>query len=393
MNGNPADFDGSENGDFSLTSPRKMCRMTTVNQSTVQGKVPRRSRIRVPRRIALIDSEGKIVAVNKDWMTLAEETGANRARTGPGASYLDVCRRAGRDSAEPRKALAGIWDVLKEKTPSFGMDYACQSPSGPAYFRMNVTPIEYKNARVAISHTDITNLQLAKIKDSSRLQQFARRLIHAQEEERRRISREIHDDLGSRIAFMSFSVRRLMEQSPKGLESSATTLTELNKVVEGLGDLATALRNMSHHLHPPSLQYVGIVGALKSLRKAFEEMYGVQVDIRVPARMPELSEAAALCIFRVSQECLQNIAKHSGAMKCRIVLEHSHEQVQLVVSDYGRGFVRSDAIARGGIGLLSMEERALSIGGCVTVKSGRGAGTEVRLTIPLQKPVEKFMAV
>jgi signal transduction histidine kinase len=275
--------------------------------------------------------------------------------------------------------------VLKEKTPSFAMDYACQTPSGPAYFRMNVTPIAYKNARVAISHTDITNLQLAKIKDSNRLQQFARRLIHAQEEERRRISREIHDDLGSRIAFMSFSVRRMIEQSPKDTESAAVTLAELNRVVEGLGDLAAALRDMSHQLHPPSLQYVGIGGALKSLRKVFEDTYGIQVEVVVPAKTPPLSDEVALCIFRISQECLQNIAKHSGAKKCRVVLEHSHEQVQLIVSDTGRGFVRSEAIAKGGVGLLSMEERALSIGGCVTVKSDRGAGTEIRLTMPLHK--------
>jgi signal transduction histidine kinase len=343
--------------------------------------------------MALVDSRGKIVAVNNDWMDLAEETGAKLAQIGPGASYFEVCRKADRSCVEPRKALAGITEVLKEKTPSFAMDYAGQTPSGQAYFRMNVTPLAYKNARVAISHTDITNLQLAKIKDSNRLQQFARRLIHAQEEERRRISREIHDDLGSRIAFMSFSVRRMIEQSPKGLENAAVTLAELNRVVEGLGDLAAALRDMSHQLHPPSLQYVGISGALKSLRKVFEETYGIQVDVLVPAKMPALPDEVSLCIFRISQECLQNIAKHSGAQKCRVVLEYCPDQVQLIVSDTGRGFVRAEAIATGGVGLLSMEERALSIGGCVNVKSSRGAGTEIRLTIPLQKERAVLRAV
>ena len=362
-----------------------MCRMTTGNPSVVHGEVPRNSRIRVPRRMALIDSRGKIVAVNNDWMDLAEETGAKLAQVGPGASYFEVCRKAGRSFVEPRKALAGISEVLKEKAPSFAMDYACQTPSGPAYFRMNVTSIAYQNARVAIAHTDITNLQLAKIKDSNRLQQFARRLIHAQEEERRRISREIHDDLGSRIAFMSFAVRRMIEQSPKGADSAAVTLADLNRVVDGLGDLASALRDMSHQLHPPSLQYVGIVGALKSLRKVFEDTYGIQADLHMPAKMPKLPDDVSLCIFRISQECLQNIARHSGAQKCRLVLEYSNDQVQLIVSDSGRGFVRSEAIAGGGVGLLSMEERALSIGGCVTVTSGRGSGTEIRLAIPLQK--------
>jgi two-component system sensor histidine kinase UhpB len=177
----------------------------------------------------------------------------------------------------------------------------------------------------------------------------------------------------------------MIEQSPKGAENAAVTLAELNRMAEGLGGLAAALREMSHQLHPPSLQYVGIGGALKSLRKVFEDTYGIQVEVVVPPKLPPLSDEVSLCIFRISQECLQNIAKHSGARKCSVVLEHSHEQVQLIVVDSGRGFVRSEAIATGGVGLLSMEERALSIGGCVTVKSGCGAGTEIRLTIPLHK--------
>ena len=118
---------------------------------------------------------------------------------------------------------------------------------------------------------------------------------------------------------------------------------------------------------------------------AFNGEAGYQADLLMPAKMPKLPDDVSLCIFRISQECLQNIARHSGAQKCRLVLEYSNDQVQLIVSDSGRGFVRSEAIAGGGVGLLSMEERALSIGGCVTVTSGRGSGTEIRLAIPLQK--------
>ena len=353
------------------------------------SEATRHSRSKVTRRMALIDSRGKIVAVNSDWKVLAEETGTDLAHVGPGANYLDVCRRASSHSREPRKALAGICEVLKSNVPSFAMDYTSQTPSGVAYYRMGVTPIPYKNARVAISHTDITDLQLAKIKDFNRLQQFARRLINAQEEERQRISREIHDDLGSRIAFMSFSARRLMERDSKN--GSSTALSELKKLVEGLTDLSSALRNISHDLHPPSLRYVGIGGALKSLRMAFEETYGIQMDVHVPPKVPALSDEIGLCIYRIAQECLQNIAKHSGASKACITLECSPEEVELTVKDFGRGFARFEALQKGGVGLLSMEERALSIGGHLTLKSGPGSGTEVRLSIPLQHDSEPSM--
>ena len=104
-------------------------------------------------RIALIDSRGIIVAVNNNWMALAEETGAALNRVGPGVNYLEVCRQAsGSSAADAREALSGIRAVLKEKVQSFTMDYACHTPVGQAYFRMLVTPISYRDARVAIAH-------------------------------------------------------------------------------------------------------------------------------------------------------------------------------------------------------------------------------------------------
>src|SRR5215471_15703084 len=113
-------------------------------------------------RTALIDSAGTILAVNTDWMVLAQESGADLNRVGPGANYLAVCRHAGNSSVDSRKALAGIHAVLKGKTESFAMDYVCQTALGSAYFRMGVTPILYNNARLVITHTDITDLQVSR---------------------------------------------------------------------------------------------------------------------------------------------------------------------------------------------------------------------------------------
>jgi signal transduction histidine kinase len=336
---------------------------------------------RVPQRVALIDSRGNIVAVNKDWMALAEKTGNPLNRVGLGVNYLEVCREASGSCIDSRKALAGIHTVLKGKLSSFTMDYTCQADSGPAYLRMNVTPMAYKDARVAIAHADITDLQLSKERDCRRLQEFARRLINAQEGERQRIGREIHDDLGNRIALMSLSLRQFMKERP---ENQGASMRELNKILHGIADLSTALRNLSHQLHSPALHHLGVVAGLKSLQEAFEKTHGIRLDVSVPAVLPRLGDEVELCIFRISQECLQNVAKHSGADKARIVLEHTSKQVRLTVTDNGRGFDPAKAIQQGGLGLLSMEERALSLRGRLTVASSAHAGTEVRLTIPIQ---------
>lgn len=358
-----------------------------VNQPAVSADVSRKAPSKTPRRMALIDSQGKIVAVNHDWLLLAEQTGADLKRIGTGANYFEVCRLAGRSSAEPRKALTGILEVLKENSESFAMDYGCETPAGPAYFRMGVTLIPYKNARAAVSHTDITDVQLRRIRDFNRAQDFARKLIHAQEEERQRISREIHDDLGSQIALMSFSVRRVFQQE-KG--DRAAMLSEMNNVVDGLMKLSEELRNISHRLHPPSLRYVGIGAALKSLGITFEQTRGVEIEVRVPQRIPKLSEAIELCLFRIAQECLQNIAKHSGAEKGRIVLDCTSGHLRLTVSDGGRGFVPAEGVANRGIGLMSMEERALSVGGILRVQSSPGKGCTIQVDIPLRQDVADF---
>src|SRR5437762_10219863 len=103
------------------------------------------------QRLALIDFEGNIVAVNKDWMALAHETGAALNRVGPGANYLEVCRRAADSGADSQRALNGIHSVLTQRAPSFAMDYACPTSSGTATFHMTVSRITYGDARVAIA--------------------------------------------------------------------------------------------------------------------------------------------------------------------------------------------------------------------------------------------------
>jgi signal transduction histidine kinase len=331
-------------------------------------------------RIALIDSDGNIVSVNNNWTALAERFGASLNRVGPGANYLEVCRRAGGSSADAREALGGIRSVLKGKLQSFTMDYVCDLTSDVGYFRMSVSPFHYQDGRFVITHTDITDLRVSKEKSVKQLQHFARRLINAQEEERERIAREIHDDVGSRIALLSFAVRHIMNQRTR---HSATRMDELTQIMDNITDLSNALRNLSHWLHPPLLRHAGICIALRSLCDEFEKTQGVEMDILIPPELPNLADEVGLCIFRVAQECLHNIAKYADARNVSVVLERTAKEIRLKVSDNGRGFVSSEAVARTGLGLISMQERVLGIRGNLEIFSAPGAGTEIRVTVPI----------
>jgi signal transduction histidine kinase len=324
------------------------------------------------RPIVLIDSQAKVVAVNKDWLAWAKEVGPEFERIKPGVNYLDVfCQE---------KDSMGIDEVLCGNLTSFSTDCEFRTPSGPVYFRMLVSAIAYGNTRAAISYVDITDLRSANGKEMRRVKEFARRLILAQEEERKSISREIHDDLGSRIALLSLSLRQLSKQVFS--QSQAATLREFDKILEGITDLSASLRTLSHGLHPAPLRCLGIAGALKALQHGLNKTSGIQLHVVVPQEMPRLPDEVEVCIFRIAQECIQNAIKHSGADRINILLKHHPKRIRLTVTDTGAGFNRSEAVKNGGFGLMNMEERARSVKGHLTIQSSPGAGTEVQLTIP-----------
>jgi signal transduction histidine kinase len=214
------------------------------------------------------------------------------------------------------------------------------------------------------------------------LQQFASRLIHAQEEERQKLSLEIHDDLGSKVALMALSIREIIENEK---EHSGFRVHDLQKVLDEIITLSAALRDISHGLQLPLLRYAGIRPALKWLCEKFDRAGRTHLDVTISAEIPRLPAEKELCIFRVAQESLQNATKHSRAKKVRVVLKYEPREILLTVSDNGSGFIRSEINGQRGLGLLSMEARAVSVGGHVVVTSSRGEGTTVRLSVPLEE--------
>jgi signal transduction histidine kinase len=206
------------------------------------------------------------------------------------------------------------------------------------------------------------------------------RLIHAQEEERRRIARELHDDLNQRLALLSVEMELFgRDELP---EKSAAKFALL---VTQLRELSSDLHKLAYELHPAKLEQLGLVAATGSLCGELSHQYGVAIQFIHGEIPPEIPGDTALCLFRVTQESLHNVVRHSGAKQASVVLSAGPDLLHLAISDPGSGF-NFEAIPRsGGLGLVSMRERVRSIRGTIEIHSRPGEGTRVELTVPLSR--------
>lgn len=214
----------------------------------------------------------------------------------------------------------------------------------------------------------------------SELEVLAGRLITAQEDERRRVARELHDDLVQRVAATAIEVGRL-EQSPSGAEQQAG----LRALKRTLRDLSQDVHSLSRRIHPATLDERGLHASLEAECRAFTERGGPAVDLRIRGTIDELPRDATLAIYRIAQESLRNAWQHANASEVSIDVERTDDAATLIVVDDGRGFDRSGPNWKAGLGLASMEERVRLLGGTLTVQSSPGLGTRVEVGIPLEK--------
>ena len=211
------------------------------------------------------------------------------------------------------------------------------------------------------------------------LRALAGRLFTSQEEERKRVARELHDDIGQRLAALEIDIERLRGDLPPAPEDVQSALTGLRV---RMSDLSNAVRKLSHQLHPSNLEHLGLAAALKSLVEEFGNRRGMVADFR-RSRVPDgIPQEVAAALYRVAQEALRNVAKHAGRTHVKVSLEGSAGRLRLTVRDLGEGFDVT-GVARRGLGLVSMEERVRLVGGKFAVESALGEGTKVTVTIPL----------
>jgi signal transduction histidine kinase len=201
-------------------------------------------------------------------------------------------------------------------------------------------------------------------------------LVSAREDERRRIGRELHDDISQRLALVAIGIEQLIQHTP----DRNTLRARLRELWGRTNEIAKGVHHLSHQLHPFTLEALGIVAALRTLSRELSER-GLRVAFNSDAAHSEVSTAVALGLFRVAQEALNNVLKHSGAREATLHFSCSNRVVTIRVEDRGRGF---DARAHGGgLGLVSMRERLVQLGGEVAIESRPGEGTAVEARVPL----------
>jgi two-component system, NarL family, sensor kinase len=212
------------------------------------------------------------------------------------------------------------------------------------------------------------------------------RLSRAQEEERARIARDLHDDAGQRLALLSIDLEQLKQASMR-IKSSLTE--QLETLVRAASEITSDVHNVSRRLHPSQVELLGLAAALCNFCKDFgthNEMDIAFVDGGLNDKPPQ---DAALCLFRVAQEAIRNVQKHSGARRAVVQLDEITGSIRLRVSDEGEGFDPDSADFTQGLGLLSMQERLHSLGGELFIHSRLGGGTCVEACIPLKLSVAR----
>ncbi len=206
--------------------------------------------------------------------------------------------------------------------------------------------------------------------------------ILGQEAERQRLARELHDVLSQKLAGVGIELSLLGQHPPS---SSVALRKSLQCLGEQINELAGDVHRMSRRLHPAIVQDLGLVAALESECEAFSRQRGLPVKLFAPERPMTIPSEISLCLYRVAQECLRNIARHAGEARVTVTLSANAREVGLCVQDTGKGFRPEMHARKGGIGLVSMEERVGLVNGRFSVVSQPGEGARVEVRIPLRR--------
>jgi PAS domain S-box-containing protein len=207
------------------------------------------------------------------------------------------------------------------------------------------------------------------------------RLMHAQEEERARIARELHDDINQRLALLANGLQSLEQASLETSESGSGK--QVRELWQLTSEIANDIQHLSHQLHPSKLHYLGLPAAVRDLCNEFSKLHKIEVECIVQQPRPKLDETVSLTLYRVIQESLRNVVKHSGARHVKVELNGRSTLVRLRVSDDGIGFNVDHKGSRQGLGFVSMRERLRLAGGELSIWSRPSLGTQIEAVIPL----------
>jgi PAS domain S-box-containing protein len=319
----------------------------------------------------------------------------NKASDGPSgstpesASPAELC--AWRIHPEDREAVSrNFVETLEGQAISWSAKYRLERADGEwshVYDRAIIARDgSGKVTRVVGAMLDVTDLKRAEeaLQESNRrLHQLSRDLLRAQDYERRRIARELHDSTAQLLAALSIILSRLQEP---GLQPDRRG--QMLSEASGLAAACSAeIRTVTCLLHPPLLDEVGLVSALRSYAQGFNERTGIQIEIKIPPDFGRLNRELEAALFRIVQEGLANVHKHSDSQLAVVWLEQDPHEVRLVLQDRGRGLPKAlhnqaKGFVRFGVGVIGMRERAEQLGGRLELTSN-DIGARLTVTLPL----------
>jgi PAS domain S-box-containing protein len=292
------------------------------------------------------------------------------------------------------RVRATVKDHLEGRVSAFAVEFRMRHKDGGFRWmlaRGTVVDGDEGARHILGAGTDITERKRAEdalraseqaLQEShARIEDLAGRLLAAQEEERRHIARELHDDLNQEIAALGIGIGRLKHRLPEAEEAVHEEVTILQRKTAGL---SRRVRRLSHELHSSILQHAGLAAALKGFCQELAEEDGVDVTLNLDGGFESLSADTALCLYRVAQESLQNVVKHSGADSALVALTAGGGGLELLIADEGVGFDLEQARLRSGLGLVSMEERIKLVHGSLNVTTRPGQGTRLKVWVPFR---------
>jgi signal transduction histidine kinase len=237
---------------------------------------------------------------------------------------------------------------------------------------------------VLASVIDVTERRLAEdaLRTSQReLQELSGSLIGAQEGERRRIARELHDDFSQTLALLNVEMELVRQKLP---ESNRELRPRIEQLADRVRRLSSAMHELSHELHPLKLEQLGLAPAIRSLCKEVSQAHQLKVDFLADNLLAAIPPDTALCLYRVVQEALRNVVRHSGAQRAEVHLQQSDDAISLRIVDAGSGFDAASLEGEHGLGFISMRERLRLVGGKIDIDSQPSRGTRIVVSAPLQ---------
>jgi len=374
-------------GRYRYAANGKPERMLGISVDITQSKQVEQALRESEQRFRLATQAGKMYSFDWDVTTGAVLRSPEHAKILGVTEPLRFTHQQFLDQMHPddRQKLAATIAGLTPENPTAVVTYRMLSSDGALVWLRSSGRAFFdgqgRMLRVIGMVADVTDLKRAE----EALLGINRRLIEAQEQERSRIGRELHDDINQKVALLAVNLQTLKQDLPAFKKRTGRQIVE---ICERVANLGSDIQALSHRLHSSKLEYLGLEAAAASFCKEFSMGQNAETTFHSENIPKEISADAALCLFRVLQEALQNAAKHSGVKRFEVWLKGNLNEIQLTVHDSGVGFDAERVMNEHGLGLTSMRERLKLVGGQLSIDSKLVSGTTIHARVPLSPKVK-----